>query len=291
MFDLPEAKRVRRSDLYTHSRSSSASPSPPDPSLVAKFQNQLAQIYGIVPPTAPLSPEDGAPGPSADTEEMHDAEDAQDDDQGFEFRLFSSAKPAEKDNPQTHKIVITDEDADWGDGAFVVPHRELSYYIIPKAEGDRRRGIELMAMSGEDILREKSRRHWGLEVPWRVKVLKVQGTVKKRGVERIVTMDQDAEEMAKRKKPGKKRRIILRERKKIKDEAEQKRKIAMEMKEEAEKEKRIRRNREKKIKRRLKEKAEKAKKAGLGDVNTDADGDAQSDASMDGMDVSLAAED
>lgn len=258
--------------------------------LTAKLQSQLDKLYGPASISAP-SKVWAAPVRPAHIEDSHETNDAQEDDHGFEFRLFSSTKEKGEDEVQIHKIEIKDEDADWGDGAFIVPRRDLTYYIAPKAQGDWRHGFELMAMSGEDVLREKSRRHWGLEVPWRVKVLKSQGKVKKVGIENIVTINKDAEELAKKKKPGKKRRIVLRERKKAFEEAEQRRKLVNEKKEEAEKEKRIRRNREKKIKRRLKEKAEKAKKADTGGTNISCDGDTQMDVSMDGMDAVSGTED
>jgi hypothetical protein len=108
------------------------------------------------------------------------------------------------------------------------------------------------------VLRGKEVRHWGLEVPWRVKSITVKSSKKLAGSrEVLVEVRQDADEASK-KKPGKKRRIILREKKREIEKREEQKRKEKENKEEAEREKRTRRNREKKVKKKMKEKALKA---------------------------------
>jgi hypothetical protein len=148
-------------------------------------------------------------------------------------------------------------------------------FVVGKAVGDRKIRIEQAAVSGEEILKQAKKRAWGLEVPWRVKVIKVVGK-QKSGVHDGVTVGKPngaglTEEEAgqiRKKRPSKKRRILLRGRKRAKDEMTEKRRVEKESKEEAEREKRTRRNREKKVKRKLKEKAKKAGGAnGIDSVN------------------------
>jgi hypothetical protein len=125
-------------------------------------------------------------------------------------------------------------------------------------------------VSGEDILKARKKRAWGLEVPWRVTVLLQTSPNSKSKPTQISNLTpasnsnvRKGEEAAEKKtKPNKKRRIILRERKKKKDSAEEARRKEREAKEEAEREKKTRRNREKKVKRKLKEKAKKAEAPG-----------------------------
>lgn len=126
-------------------------------------------------------------------------------------------------------------------------------------EGEARRRIEAAARSGEEVLRLSAGRAWGLEVPWRVKVLRVVGQKAVAGGDiRVETVDADVDGVGKRTKPGKKRRILLRERKKKVDAVAEQRRRETESKEMTEREKKSRRNREKKLKRRAKEKAKKA---------------------------------
>jgi hypothetical protein len=117
------------------------------------------------------------------------------------------------------------------------------------------------AVSGEEVLRGRMRRNWGLEVPWRVRILRGTSTsalglkVEVRGTVTAQSADGVSE---RRRKPGKKRRVILRERRRKIEAREEARRKEREGKEEAEREKRTRRNREKKVKRKMKEKALKA---------------------------------
>lgn len=253
--------RVRRSELYTRSQSASPTPSEPDPGFEAQIRARLASIYG--PPPTPISAPRTAPGNetsalNADDELEEEAE------QAFEFRLFSSAapgKPSGEDHGPVQKIILVGEEEEIGDGGFVVRERNRGYYFAEKADGGRKQGYEVMALSGEDVLNRARRRAWGLEVPWRVRVLKVTGkkTSPDAGVQtNAVVGVEEGDKGRKRRRYGKKRRITLRERKKSREKLQEQKKAEAEKRDEEEREKRTRRNREKKVKRKMKEKAKKA---------------------------------
>ncbi|RDL35416.1 uncharacterized protein BP5553_07347 [Venustampulla echinocandica] len=263
MFDIPDAKRIRRSELSTRSQSSSPGPSSPDPELEAQLQARLASLYGpvVLPPSGPR--------PNTPTKTRHATSDGEESDpepdggpgaQEFEFRLFAapsqnSAHPSSI--PQ--KIILELEDEDLGEGGFIVRDRDLGYYFAGPAEGEIKSRFEAVARSGEEVLRLSTGRAWGLEVPWRVRVLRVVGgKAAAGGGVRVEVVDADVNNPGKRTKPGKKRRIILRERKRTAEAVEEQRRREMEFKEETEREKKSRRNRGKKVKRRAKEKAKKA---------------------------------
>lgn len=178
-----------------------------------------------------------------------------DEEKEFEFRFFAGEA--------VHRIVLRDEVVVKGEGGLV-NMRDPRVFFVPKAVGERRLGLESMALSGEQVLKAAKRRAWGLEVPWRVKVIKVSEKLSQKAVSESnedailgVELD-DSDAVNKKKKPGKKRRIILRERKKKRDELAELWRTERQRKEETEKEKRTRKNREKKLKRRMKERALKA---------------------------------
>ena len=131
--------------------------------------------------------------------------------------------------------------------------RDKSFYIAPPLTGEARAQIEEICVSGEEVLSGARGRNWGLEVPWRVSVVSVSGPRSKPRRSEKHKREEEGDELE-RKKPGKKRRIILRERQRKREATEAAKKLEREKKEEAEREKRTRRNREKKVKRKMKEK-------------------------------------
>jgi len=155
----------------------------------------------------------------------------------------------------------------------VTRERDRGFYIAEPATGERKEGFALAAVSGEEVLRLARRRAWGLEVPWRVRAIRVASVAKLKADacsnlalrtghsvqygQGEVEVEVDPGEKGKG-KPGKKRRIILRERQRKVVQREEAKRKERESKEEAEREKRTRRNREKKVKRKMKEKASKA---------------------------------
>ncbi|PGH09138.1 hypothetical protein GX51_00892 [Blastomyces parvus] len=162
-----------------------------------------------------------------------------------------------------------------GVGGFVAPFRGWEYYFsdpewarrkmagdrieAPTVESDARRKERFVdaAVNGETILEWANKRDWpGCYLSWRVTHLQTTPRENKSNVpsdssqtEGVTLLNPLAVTKApkSRKKPGKKRRIILR-----------RRLAATRTAEAAEREKRTRRNREKKIKKKLREKEKKA---------------------------------
>jgi Fungal protein of unknown function (DUF2011) len=162
----------------------------------------------------------------------------------------------------TKIILLSSPDADLHTlGGFIRHDRDKSFYIQDKAEGETLSQFRFSAISGEEVLRGREGRNWGLEVPWRVTVLctftstSISNSVSRSKDEHKGLIKGDSE---RKKKPGKKRRILLRTRERERREKEEMKRKEREGKEEAEREKRTRRNREKKVKRKMKEKALKA---------------------------------
>lgn len=173
----------------------------------------------------------------------------------FEFRLFGDqvGKLVE-----AQKIILNDEhEGSSGDGGFL-RLRDPRVFFMERAVGERKARFEAVAVSGEEVKQNSGKRAWGLEVPWRVRVLRVREERSLKPIAIVTNEDEADGQESKKRRPGKKRRIILRYRKKVRDEAAKKRQMILESKQEAEKEKRTKKNREKKVKKRLKEKAKKA---------------------------------
>ncbi|KAL4743916.1 hypothetical protein BDV11DRAFT_165608 [Aspergillus similis] len=283
MFDLPDAKRVRRDDLLTRT-SSSPSPSPPPESLIPDVQKRLSALLNFdfnIPP---------APEP-----ETQGTKDNEPEEQEFEFRLFSSA-PApnasstrQKESGDSTTVAAqraqklrirlrspTPTALGPGEGGFVNPFRGWSYYFsTPElltgtgTKGDedvgvalKRKQFEDVAVSGEDMVKLSGVPWPGCHLPWRVIRLKREHTKlpkEEKGTAKAApatTYIADVPERVplSRKKPGKKRRIQLRKKAAAADKAK-----------ETEAEKRNRKNREKKIKRRQKAREAKAAAAAAGD--------------------------
>lgn len=187
------------------------------------------------------------------------------EEQEYEFRLFSAPVKEFTDEAKsiTQKIVLDAEQEDVnilgetiirGNGAFISGSKDPRVWTTPKAEGERLVQLQFAAVTGENVLRDSARRNWGLEVPWRVKIIK-QKSVPSPGLSGKLSSIAIEDSQKKRKKPGKKRRVVLRMRvKRIEEEKTRKEKESNE-KEEAEKERRTKKNREKKLKQKMRAKA------------------------------------
>ncbi|KAJ6134974.1 hypothetical protein N7512_000134 [Penicillium capsulatum] len=289
MFDVPEAKRVRRNEVV--SPSSSRSPSPPDETDLQDAHARLGKLLdldGLI----------GADTTNQDTKnETAGIENAEDEEeQEFEFRLFSAptkpvdttAKVEKDDKPATGKdkhagdrksdsgatqklrIRLRSPTPVPGEGRFVKAFRGWEYYfstpsLLGQPENDeyqatKTRQFEDIALNGQQVM-EMAKSPWpGCDLSWRVIRLKRRQTKlppKDKDVPIYVVEGAPPSKSPKtRKKPGKKRRLQLRKR----IETAQKAK-------ESEAEKRNRKNRERKMKRREKARKEKAAAAGAtGDV-------------------------
>lgn len=252
MLNISARYRIRRSDLEA---SSSPPPSEPDAELAAQYRARLAEIYGATALVSDLPAPKVSPGEREKEEEQEGAQEV------FEFRLFGNDSKATEDADEiveAQKIILRRGDEDGGEGGFVKT-RDPRVFVVERAQGERKADFQNVAVSGKDVLDAARKRAWGLEVPWRVKVIRVVGKQKLGGeVSDVVIHVEDSTVSAKKKRPGKKRRILLRGRKKAREELAEKMKLDAASREEAEREKRTRRNREKKVKRRLKEKALKS---------------------------------
>ncbi|KAK8135823.1 hypothetical protein PG984_003763 [Apiospora sp. TS-2023a] len=285
MFDIPEAKRVRREDLYGSASSDDdgddliSQDGQVDTELRERLRAQLAGLLDLdisSPSSLPgpgatdtpaqksgtaVASDEGANGPPAGTDKPL-ASDENPDEVAFAFRLFRDEEPS-------HTVVIKqgDETQVGGKAEFVVPRRPHSYYVASKPDQETMAQFKFAAVSTEYLMANAKQRKWGLEKPWRVTKI-------------TITTDKNAKSLpgadgaedttmgegeSKRTRPGKKRRVLLRTRDKAKREKEEAMKKKLADKEEHLKEKKKRLNRLKKLKRR--EKQRESKGAGGGGVD------------------------
>ncbi|OXV09386.1 hypothetical protein Egran_02858 [Elaphomyces granulatus] len=285
MFDLPDAKRVRRDELI-----SPAPPSPPREVLSKNGYERLRQLLDY----DPLAFSE----PSGNVEQSSDAdnEGARELEQGFDFRLFSvpmksmvhdsneldvetNERPgcknndAGKFNDGTRKLQIYSPSPGPvvpSEGRFVVPHRGWQHYVTTPSilsEGSvginaslKRREYEDVAVTGEQILNWEKRGTWpGCHLPWRI--IHLNKSHVKRQVSSLnldfdkLHIDSAPANLAvkARKKAGKKRRVALRNQAAA-DNATKAKVAGVEKRKSKNREK----NRERKIKRRQKKRGKKA---------------------------------
>lgn len=194
-------------------------------------------------------------GPDAAPDHHGDDGDAE-EDLAFSFRLF-------RDEAPSHKVVLERDDAleQTGGGGFVVARRPTSYYLAEKPSQDAMAGFRAAAVTPDYLFQDARRRRWGLEKPWRVTDI----TISTKGVGAdslnrhagVPPTAAGAESAGGRKRPGKRRRIILRTRQKARQEREEAEKLKLVEKEQHLMDKKKRLNREKKLKRRAKEREKK----------------------------------
>ncbi|KAI0534618.1 hypothetical protein GGR58DRAFT_505113 [Xylaria digitata] len=269
MFALPEAKRVRRKDLYESGSDSASSDEGGDHYSQAKsairaiLNAQLSGLFNLKnfavgfaaqqqqPDQPEAQPQPQAP--NVQREKEHPEEEA------FTFRLF-------RDEAPTHTVILThDEDPRaLGEGGFVVPSRPRSYYIAPAPSQGKVSEYRSVAVTAEYLLADAKRRRWGLEKPWRV--IHIISDSSSKSTAGPTKEENAAGQKRKRTRPGKKHRILLRVREKAKREREEAAKKLLIDKEQHLQEKKKRLNRERKLKRRQKE---REKKTGLQTTNPD----------------------
>lgn len=185
-------------------------------------------------------------------------------DDGYEFNLFSTSGPAAK--------VILEDTEPQGDGGLVRP-RPLSFYLAGDISAKEQQQYEYAAVSAEDIVAWSKQRSWGMELPWKVREIKVTRKAKPGNASvQILQEVQDDDGSAAKKRPGKKQRILKRQRTRSKEEkAAEAAKQKLE-KEEHLKDKKKRLNRIKKLRKRAKEKEKKlaaGEDVGAGSVSGD----------------------
>ncbi|KAK7413460.1 hypothetical protein QQX98_007685 [Neonectria punicea] len=280
MFELPEAKRVRRADLnaWGDSAGSESDDDGCDVELQARLNAQIARSLGLdesygqardlaaTPAHLPGRQSDRVDAKvEANVKEEEDAGNEE-----FAFRLFSSTQPSQK-------IVLEEDTGPKGDGGLVRP-RPLSYYMVTNLTPDQKHQYAFAAMSGDEVLAGSKDRAWGLEVPW--KVTKIAVTRKRKPGE-STCMAEDEMARKKKPKPGKQQRILLRKRAKTDEERKQAEAQKLLQKEEHSKDKKKRMNRLKKLRKRAKNKemklAAKDGGAGAGESGSDDDDSEGSD--------------
>ncbi|KAI0885127.1 uncharacterized protein GGS22DRAFT_200186 [Annulohypoxylon maeteangense] len=253
MLEVPDAKRVRREDLYeSNSEDESMQDDQLDSTLRGKLNAQLSGLLGLnleadgddiaqIPPGSRIK--------NAADDLVGDDEDAQKSgEEAFTFRLFRNEEPS-------HKVVLESQDIGTekaGEGAFVVQKRPISYYLASEPPPELANEFRVASVSADYLLQDAKKRRWGLEKPWKVTTITIT-TNKKTAAPSGSTSSNGATGIGKQKKrPGKKRRIILRVRQKAKKELEENAKKQLVDKEQHLKEKKQRLNKQKKLKRRAK---------------------------------------
>ncbi|KAF2146164.1 uncharacterized protein K452DRAFT_283456 [Aplosporella prunicola CBS 121167] len=255
MFEVPDAKRVRREDLY----SPPASPrSSPDPELADALRASLNQRFEI-----DVKRHVAAPA-TADADA--------DSDEELDFRLFAAptatttnAGPdtAPGPKPLAQKIRVRSPSLDPAEAGFLAPRPQTHYFTpgtgaLPAAE------LAAAALSGKQVL-QLSRAAWpGCVVPWKVVRVDAAGRELRRRVEGHACVVGEGgggvageEGQGKKKRKGKKARIALRVKVRAREEKKAVEERMKREREEAEREKRTRRNREKKVKKRVRDKAKR----------------------------------
>ncbi|KAI1375143.1 hypothetical protein F4677DRAFT_423270 [Hypoxylon crocopeplum] len=263
MFEVPDAKRVRREDLYDSASDEEAMPDDQwESSLRGKLNAQLSGLLDLSF-TADADADADIEAQQPSEPQIRDKkEDPGGDDGGaekpgqeaFTFRLFRNEEPS-------RKVVLEPQNAsaekDGGCG-FIVARRPISYYLAEEPPLRVTKEFKMAAISADYLFQDAKRRRWGLEKPWKVTTISI---ITKTGKD--VSHSSSGHDAAtqvgnqKRKRPGKKRRIILRVREKAKKKQEEVAKHGLVEKEEHLKEKKKRLNRQKKLKRRAKEREKK----------------------------------
>ncbi|RKF63754.1 hypothetical protein OnM2_023064 [Erysiphe neolycopersici] len=205
-------------------------------------------------------------------------------DKEYNFYLFrnSGESSPQKIILEQDQNLFRESGLDHKYGGFLVPQRNRGYYFTSLVSSKYKEQLVLSAVDGETVKHWSRKRAWGLEVPWRVQVLRSPNNTHKgvtkdipkaclntmessidskismsSEVSKIQSQVQEKHTLGKRKKPSKKDRISMRKKRRAALATEEQRVRLKELKEQAEKEKKIRRNREKKIKRKIKKKMRK----------------------------------
>ncbi len=254
MFEEPQAKRVRRSQVFKDAESGTESDSGDNPNVIEGVGDVSPEIayhfdYEIVENEA------GKATKFAHLR-IHEPPSKEATEEEFEFRLFSAPKAsatgrddaATAPRAQTKVNIRSPTPTTPSDGRFINPYRPWTYYFASEPSVDT---LAAVAVSGSDIL-ERSHDPWpGTALAWRVvhlpsskpKVADLSDAAR-------VSLKTPAPASKRKLKPSKKRRILLRTRAKAVEEK-------VKEKEEHLREKKTRLNREKKLKRKAKEKAAK----------------------------------
>ncbi|KAI2473875.1 hypothetical protein F4781DRAFT_379196 [Annulohypoxylon bovei var. microspora] len=265
MFEVPNAKRVRREDLY---ESGSDGESTQNDQLDSTLRGQLnAQLSSLLDLSFIANGDAEAQNPSeSQIEANEDPVDDGDDikksgEEAYTFRLFRNEEPS-------RKVVLESQDVGTekdGDGALVAK-RPISYYLASEPPPEVANKFRVAAVSADYLLQDANKRRWGLEKPWKVTTITITTNKKATASSGPASYNATIGIGKQKKRPGKKRRIILRVREKAKKEQEETAKKQLVDKEQHLKEKKQRLNKQKKLKRRAK--AREMKQGTKGDATS-----------------------
>lgn len=241
--------------------------------MQARVNAQIAAALGLDNDDDDEALKDHAESCTQDTNAADvDGNGDNDTEQGYEFNLFSTASAGGLAGPA--KVILEDENADLGDGAFVRP-RPLSHYAAKMPSAKQKEQYNYAAVTADDIVQWAAQPSWGMAMPW--KVISISATRRRKpGNKSVEVLMENADEAGKRKRPGKKQRILLRQRKKTKSQAAEEAVKKEIEKEEHIKDKKKRLNRIKKLRKRARDKEKKlanGEEADVADVASDSDSD------------------
>ena len=265
MFEVPDAKRVRRNELDDRSSVDSAEVDEEARAhlrevLNSKLASSLSwDITPIQQPAAVPPPPAKIELPAEDAQDEHptETEDEEEPPEEFEFRLFGTSQPAAK--------ILLEKDRPFkpGEGG-IIARRPISYYFARPATAAERARYEASVMTFEQIIERSRRRFWGLERPWKTVATITVRSKRKGGLKDELPgsvvcegPDEEGKKMRRRKRPGKKMRIKQRMREKARKEKQEAEEKARLEKDEHLKAKKKRLNSIKKVRARAKAKAKK----------------------------------
>ncbi|KAL8786646.1 MAG: hypothetical protein Q9213_002675 [Squamulea squamosa] len=246
MTEIPEAKCVGRSELYPRSSSPASIDSHDQLRDTWRRKLDLAYKDGISDQqTHDTNSRVGSPAETLDDL----------NEEAYDFKLFSQ-KPSQAtiSAPQPPRVLLRSPSPEVKDPAFVYQTRSHKFYFTGIITPEQMARFQDAAIEGQDVLRESQTKWPGLMLPWRVTTIAFSAAKRANAVSSTTA----AVEVGKRRKPGKKRRIIIRSKAQARKEREEATRLAEAEKATIAMEKRSRRNREKKLKRR--EKARNQKK-------------------------------
>ncbi|KAF6230880.1 hypothetical protein HO173_010996 [Letharia columbiana] len=241
-------RSIGRTDLV----SPISEPNSPDPVLESYFRQQLEQLYAD--PSQALATNDGTEvdqirGASVEQVQTEDREE-------YDFRLFTrphasgTASVGASNGPQ--RIAIRSPSPAGGESGFTSVGRPDKYYFAGDTGAELAQQYARAAVSGQDIVEGLKMRWRGMELPWRVTVIKTTESGNVVGLEHQLQAQTN-----RRKRSGKKRRVVIRKRVEARAAKEVVARQYRAEKEAAEREKRTQKNREKKIKKRQKDRLKK----------------------------------
>ncbi|GAB7340894.1 hypothetical protein MBLNU457_7248t1 [Dothideomycetes sp. NU457] len=243
MFELPEAKRVRRSELQAGDSSRESSID-----LEATERLRSGDFFA----TDTVDKRD-----ASTVQESAEVDDEELEDEEVAFRLFAPTK-ADGARQDAQVIRLRSPTAEERDPGFISSRRSNTYYFTGSPSTQLQQEYNIAAVTGDDVRLQAKARWPGSAYPWRTITIPTsqakQVLVNANRFAKLVPQD----EVKKRTRLGKNGRIKKRQKMAVRAAKKADEAKAKEEKELAEREKRARRNREKKFKKRARDKAKKS---------------------------------